>query len=77
MVYYFLEEKYGAEKLNDFWRESLEAGRPGAGRAPFETPFQKVFNKPVAELEAEWRAFWRPAHAPPKPAAPRGGEKIR
>jgi hypothetical protein len=71
MVYYFLEEKYGADKLNDFWRERLEAGRPGAGRAPFEAPFQKVFNKPVAQLEDEWRAFWGQAHAPPKAPAPR------
>jgi hypothetical protein len=77
MVYYFLEEKYGADKLNEFWRERLEADRPGAGPAPFETPFQKAFKKPVAELEAEWRAFWKPAHAPPKPTAPRGNKTIR
>ena len=58
MLYYFLEERYGADKLNDFWRARMDADGRGSARDAFETPFQKVFKKTVAELEKEWRAFW-------------------
>ena len=75
MVYYFLEEKYGAGKLNDFWRERLEADRPGPSRDLFEVSFQKVFNKPAARLEDEWRDFWGQAHSPPKAPAPKASQR--
>jgi len=77
MLYYFLEEKYGAGKLNDFWRERLEADRPGAGRDTFEASFQKVFNQPAAELEEEWRAFWGPDQSPPKTPSPKGRKRVQ
>jgi len=73
MLYYFLEDRYGADKLNDFWRARLDADGRAPARDAFDAPFEKVFNKTAAELEEEWRAYWGQAHAPPK-APERGGK---
>jgi len=55
---YFLEEKYGTKKLNEFWRECLLTYKTLGIREYFEHTFQKVFGKPITELENEWRKYW-------------------
>ncbi|HEY5912594.1 MAG TPA: STN domain-containing protein [Verrucomicrobiae bacterium] len=54
---FFLEEKYGKERLDEFRRRSLVASKASNGGRLPEDIFQQVFGKNPAILNVEWRAF--------------------
>lgn len=55
---YFLEEKYGPDKLNEFRHLCLLHSKTKGGNLP-ESLFEKAFGKKMAVLEKEWLAFYR------------------
>ena len=55
---FFLEEKYGKERFDEFHRQCLLSSKAGNGGRLPEATFQQVFGKGAAALNEEWRTFY-------------------
>jgi hypothetical protein len=57
-VLYFLETKYGRQKINEFRQACLEESLKTGGKPLNPLVFAKVFGKTTEQLEQEWLEFY-------------------